>query len=444
MASLTPSPFMQFMDANGEPLVAGKLYTYASGTTTPLTTYTDATGTVSNTNPVILDTTGSAAVWLGTSLYTFVLKTSTDTLVWTSDGVGGVDSTAFTALVAAVAALTTVVAGKAAKGTNADITQLTALVNSVASQAVILSTPAISVPDPTKAYKEVTRYTGGEAKFGKWRQYHNAAEWGWGITYNYALDPYSVYPPAAATRDVYNTTASSCVAMRFDVAEGSSGMNFWAVEWSPPSATKTVPDYAWGPHLFFYQGDVIGGTPGDSGGLLRLASSAGRVSGLVIESNNTATNRSYITRSTFEGAYEIADISVWTNWNSMPGAAIGTKRLRLNTYGMKAYQGTLSNVQRVVPLTGATVTAAISTEVLAIDPGAGIATLTVIFPDVTASGLDESGRKFTVTAFNTVTALTLSAPATNISGVITTLVQGTSASWVYYTNLAGINTWFAV
>ena len=444
MASLTPSPFMQFMDANGEPLVAGKLYTYASGTTTPLATYTDATGTVSNTNPVILDTTGSAAVWLGTSLYTFVLKTSTDTLVWTSDGVGGVDSTAFTALVAAVAALTTVVAGKAAKGTNADITQLTALVNSVASQAAIFSTPAISVPDPTKAYKEVTRYTGGEAKFGKWRQYHNAAEWGWGITYNYALDPYSVYPPAAATRDVYNTTASSCVAMRFDVAEGDSGMNFWAVEWSPPSATKTVPDYAWGPHLFFYQGDVIGGTPGDSGGLLRLASSAGRVSGLVIESNNTATNRSYITRSTFEGAYEIADISVWTNWNSMPGAAIGTKRLRLNTYGMKAYQGTLSNVQRVVPLTGATVTAAISTEVLAIDPGAAIATLTVIFPDVTASGLDETGRKFTVTAFNTVTALTLSAPATNIRGVITTLVQGTSASWVYYTNLAGINTWFAV
>ena len=83
MASLTPSPFMQFMDANGEPLVAGKLYTYASGTTTPLATYTDATGTVANTNPVILDTTGSAAVWLGTSLYTFVLKTSTDTLVWT-------------------------------------------------------------------------------------------------------------------------------------------------------------------------------------------------------------------------------------------------------------------------------------------------------------------------------------------------------------------------
>lgn len=324
------------------------------------------------------------------------------------------------------------------------IAELAAPSNSTTSPAVILSTPTISVPDPTKAFKEVTRYEGGETKFGKWREYHNAAEWGWGITYNFSLDPYSVYPPASTTRDAYNTTASSCAAMRFDVAEGSSGMNFWAVEWAPPSTTKTVPDWAWGPDLYFYQGDVIGGTPGDSGGLLRLASSAGRISGFVLESNNTASNRSYISRTTFEGAYEVADISVWTNWNSMPGAAIGTKRLQLRTYGLKAYQGTLTNVQRVVPADGATVTASYSTELLAIDPGAPIAALTVLFPDVTASGLDETGRKFTVTAFNTVTTLTLSAVATNISGTITTLTQGTASSWVYYTNGAGINTWFKV
>ena len=101
MASLTPSPFMQFMDANGEPLVAGKLYTYASGTTTPLATYIDATGTVANTNPVILDTTGSAAIWCGASLYTFVLKTALDTLVWTSDGLNAPQASTLAALAAA-------------------------------------------------------------------------------------------------------------------------------------------------------------------------------------------------------------------------------------------------------------------------------------------------------------------------------------------------------
>lgn len=90
MATLTPSPKMQFLDANGNPLAGGKLYTYASGTTTPQATYTDATGGTPNTNPVILDSAGYASVWLGTALYTLKLTTSADVLVWTADAVGGV------------------------------------------------------------------------------------------------------------------------------------------------------------------------------------------------------------------------------------------------------------------------------------------------------------------------------------------------------------------
>jgi hypothetical protein len=90
MATLTPSPKMQFFDANGNPLVGGKLYTYAAGTTTPLATYTDSTGGTPNTNPVILDSRGEASVWLGSSLYYMELKTSTDVLVWTSDNIGAV------------------------------------------------------------------------------------------------------------------------------------------------------------------------------------------------------------------------------------------------------------------------------------------------------------------------------------------------------------------
>lgn len=39
MAYLTPSPKQQFTDANGAPLVGGKLYTYVTGTTTPAATY---------------------------------------------------------------------------------------------------------------------------------------------------------------------------------------------------------------------------------------------------------------------------------------------------------------------------------------------------------------------------------------------------------------------
>ena len=78
---------MQFFTAAGVPLVGGQLFTYASGTTTPLATYTDSTGNTTNTNPVILDSRGEANVWFGPSRYTLLLKDSLDNLIWTAAGV---------------------------------------------------------------------------------------------------------------------------------------------------------------------------------------------------------------------------------------------------------------------------------------------------------------------------------------------------------------------
>ena len=89
MASLTPAPVSQFFDANGNPLAGGKLYTYATGTTTPLATYTARAG-AANTNPVILNYRGEANVWLGNALYTFTLKNAFDETIWTVDGIGNV------------------------------------------------------------------------------------------------------------------------------------------------------------------------------------------------------------------------------------------------------------------------------------------------------------------------------------------------------------------
>ena len=86
MASLSPPPKLQFFGTDGLPLVGGKLYTYAAGTTTPLASYTDHTGVTENTNPVILDSNGEADVWLpDTTSYKYVLKTSADVLLYTVD-----------------------------------------------------------------------------------------------------------------------------------------------------------------------------------------------------------------------------------------------------------------------------------------------------------------------------------------------------------------------
>jgi len=85
--SLSPTPKLQFFDLNGAPLSGGLLYTYAAGTTTPLASYTDSTGLIANTNPIVLDSRGEANVWLGADSYKLALYTSVGVLIWTVDNI---------------------------------------------------------------------------------------------------------------------------------------------------------------------------------------------------------------------------------------------------------------------------------------------------------------------------------------------------------------------
>jgi hypothetical protein len=85
MAVLTPTPKMQFESAAGVPLSGGKVYTYAAGTTTPQATYTDYTGATPNANPIILNSRGEAAIWLGSASYKFKLTDANDVEIWVVD-----------------------------------------------------------------------------------------------------------------------------------------------------------------------------------------------------------------------------------------------------------------------------------------------------------------------------------------------------------------------
>lgn len=85
-ASLAPYPKFRAIQADNTPLVGGKLYTFAAGTTTPQATYTDYGGLTPNTNPIILNVNGEADVWFDPSLsYKLVLKSATDVIQWTVD-----------------------------------------------------------------------------------------------------------------------------------------------------------------------------------------------------------------------------------------------------------------------------------------------------------------------------------------------------------------------
>jgi len=88
MAVLSPPPKVQFLDANGAPLVGGKVSTFAAGTTMPVPTYTTASGAVANTNPVILDARGEADIWyVGGVSYKVVLADASGATIWTVDNI---------------------------------------------------------------------------------------------------------------------------------------------------------------------------------------------------------------------------------------------------------------------------------------------------------------------------------------------------------------------
>lgn len=84
---LSPVLKQRFFDANGLPLASGQLFSYAAGTTTPQATYSNATGTA-NSNPVVLDSSGYADVWIDPTLaYKFVLEDANNNVIFTEDNV---------------------------------------------------------------------------------------------------------------------------------------------------------------------------------------------------------------------------------------------------------------------------------------------------------------------------------------------------------------------
>lgn len=84
-----PIPWVktQFLDANGDPLAGGKVYTFEAGTSTPKVSYTDQTAGTPNANPVILDAAGRADIWLQGSAYKIRVDDADDTTLYTVDNI---------------------------------------------------------------------------------------------------------------------------------------------------------------------------------------------------------------------------------------------------------------------------------------------------------------------------------------------------------------------
>lgn len=96
---LSPVPKLQFFDANGKPLAFGCVFSYQTLSNTQLSTYTDYSGAVQNTNPIILNSggyVGTGGLWLQAGqAYRLVVKAAggsscaSGSTISTVDGIGG-------------------------------------------------------------------------------------------------------------------------------------------------------------------------------------------------------------------------------------------------------------------------------------------------------------------------------------------------------------------
>lgn len=88
--TLNLMPFIQLREFNnnGQLLAGGKMYFYAAGTNIPVDTYQDSEGTIANTNPVILDGSGSAKIFLKNQKYHVQIFDQYDVLIHDIDGIG--------------------------------------------------------------------------------------------------------------------------------------------------------------------------------------------------------------------------------------------------------------------------------------------------------------------------------------------------------------------
>lgn len=82
MTAVALAPFLQLETNGGIPLAGGKVESYQAGTLIPLATYTDRAAGTPNANPVVLDSSGRADIWLTANVpYKLILKDSAGNVI---------------------------------------------------------------------------------------------------------------------------------------------------------------------------------------------------------------------------------------------------------------------------------------------------------------------------------------------------------------------------
>jgi hypothetical protein len=117
-------PKLQFFTLSGTPCAACTISTYAGGTTTPLATYVDSTGTVRNPTTITLNSAGYPPnqIWLAAGNYKFVLKDALNVTIYTVDNINSLAGVARTNVANTWIPLQTFSSGITGTGTTGTLT----------------------------------------------------------------------------------------------------------------------------------------------------------------------------------------------------------------------------------------------------------------------------------------------------------------------------------
>lgn len=98
LVKLSPIFNAQIIDENGNPANGWKINTYIAGTSTPAVTYTDSSGLIAQSNPIIINSLGftqNGQIWLVSGIiYKLVLTDSSGVVKKTEDNISGVNDNA--------------------------------------------------------------------------------------------------------------------------------------------------------------------------------------------------------------------------------------------------------------------------------------------------------------------------------------------------------------
>ncbi len=166
-------------------------------------------------------------------------------------------------------------------------------------EGIILEIPAIAAL-PNAGYTQLPPMTwqGGEEKFGKWRQFFNGYEMGWGLSYN---TKWNYEDNTWSGRDVGDDRTNMCAMLRFNVAEGNVGGELLELNFAQGASAEVVPDWNSSSDYFFYAASIDNAAPtmfhmrapGNSDVTIRMAPDEGG-DPTRVQLRNAADNNFYI------------------------------------------------------------------------------------------------------------------------------------------------------